>query len=180
MPNTATVLTPNRGGGLLRCRARRQARLPYDEPGRDRAHAVGLLAAHGGEQQPRASTPNLLQAHVHAGQRRLGGERHRLPVVEADEGDVVRYPAPGGAERIGDTAGDLVAAAEDRVGVRPVAEQQPGRLPAPALAPLAEPHVAVRHRVRGLERGAEPRRPQPRAEEALRPGDVPDPSPAYG
>ena len=118
----------------------------------NRARTVRGLVGDGGQQQSRGHPADLLQAHVDAGQRGLGAERHRLPVVEADQRDVARYAPPGRAERVGHAAGDLVAAAEDRVDVRLVGEQQAGRLPAPALAPLAVPHAAVRHQ-----------RPPPRA-----------------
>ena len=143
-------------------------------------HTVRGLAGDGGEQQPGGDAPDLLQAHVDAGERRLRAERHRLPVFEADQGDIVRYPAAGRAQRIGDAAGDLVAAAEDGVRVRLVGEQPPGRLAAPALAPLTEPRAAVRSCARRCERAVESGRAFPRGEEALRAGDVPDPAPSRG
>src|SRR5271163_65791 len=144
------------------------ARFAHDQARRDRAHAVSGLAGDGGQQQAGGDPPDLLQAHVDAGERRLRAERHRLPVVEADQGDIVRYPAAARAQRVGDAAGDLVAAAEDGVRVRLVGEQLPGRVAAPALAPLTEPRAAVRPRARRRQRAGESGRPLARGEEALR------------
>ncbi len=54
--------------------------------------------------------------------RGLDADGHGLPVVEAGQRHVAGYGPPGLAERVGHAAGDLVAAAGDRVGVRPVGE----------------------------------------------------------
>ena len=66
--------------------------------------AVAGLAAEGAE------------VHVDAGERRAGGERHHLPVVEADDGDVAGDGEAALAEGVGGAAGDLVVAAEEGVG----------------------------------------------------------------
>ena len=84
----------------------------------------------------------------------------------------------GRAERVGHATGDLVAAAEDRVGVRLVGQQLARGFPAPPLAPLAEPRAATRSQASRCQRGAEPCRPLACRQEPLGPGDVPDPLPA--
>jgi len=152
----------------------------HHQAARDRPRAVRGLVRDRREQQLGGHPADLLQAHVHAGQRGLGAERHGLPVVEADQRHLIRDGPAGRAERVGHPPGDLVAAAEDRVGVRRRAEQRLGGPAPPLLAPLTEPHAAVRRQARRRERAAEPRRALACRHEPLRPGDVPDPSPPAG
>src|SRR5580704_3145544 len=111
------------------------ARLAHHQTAGSRARTVRGRTGDGSQQQSRGYLADLLQAHVDAGQRGLGAEGHRLPVVEANQRDVARYGPPGRAERVGHAAGDLVAAAEDGVDARLAGEQLADRLPAPALAP---------------------------------------------
>ena len=113
------------------------------------------LAADRGEQPAGGDPADLLKTRVNAGQRRQRAHGHGQPVVEADEGDVVGDAPPDGAQRVRDAAGDLVAAAEDRVG--PVGEQQPGRLPSPVLAPLAEPDLSARAAAASASAAVNPR-----------------------
>ena len=80
---------------------------------------------------------NIFQAHIDAGQWRLGTTCHRLPVVESDQGDVSRHPAPEPAQLLGHAAGNLIAPAEDRLDTRRGPQQDGGGLAAPALRPLA-------------------------------------------
>src|ERR1035438_4251091 len=110
---------------------------PDDEPAGHRGHAVRRLAIDRGEQVLRRYPPDLLEAHVDAGERWLGPQHHRIPVVEADHGDVVGDTAPDPPQALGDPARDLVAAAEDRVHAAGRAQQDAGRLTPPLLAPLA-------------------------------------------
>src|SRR5581483_4046712 len=67
-------------------------------------HLAARLAAH------------FVEVHVDAGQRRAGRLGDDLPVVEADQGDILRDGNPALAERIGNAARDLVVATEDRIG----------------------------------------------------------------
>ena len=81
------------------------------------------------------------------------------------------------AQRVGDAAGDLVVAAEDRVGRRaPAAEELRDRLAAPALRPDAGQIEALRLGEPGRgERLAVAVAAEPHGLEPLRPGDVGDP-----
>ena len=106
--------------------------------------------------------PDLGQVHVDGRERRLGRLGHYGPVVEAHEGDVVRHPRPDFPERLRHPPGDLVAAAENGVGVRRGSQKYAGRLATPDLAPLAVERLSAGQRQPGAgERLA--RRPPPEA-----------------
>lgn len=76
------------------------------------------------EHEPCGSPAELLEREVDRRQRWPGGGRHDLPVVDADDRDLVADEAAGLAQPVTN-----VAAAGDRV-------------PAPSLAPVAVPDAA--------------------------------------
>ena len=53
------------------------------------------LPVNGGQQEFGRGAADFFQFHVDTGERRLAGERHDVPVVEADERDIVRHAAAG-------------------------------------------------------------------------------------
>src|SRR5581483_10043753 len=111
-----------------------------------------------------------------AGQRRAGRLGDDLPVVEADQGDILRDGNPALAERIGNAARDLVVATEDRIGrVTPRPEEAPYRLAAPRLRPGAGKVEAVNVRAPGpLKRPGVALPAEADGLEALGPGDMGD------
>src|ERR1700730_19239706 len=93
---------------------------------------------------PAGLATELLQVHVDAGERRPRRFRHDLPIVEADQRDRVGHADAALAERIRHPAGDLVVAAEDRIGRHAAAaEKLRHALAAPALGPHAGEIEAV-------------------------------------
>ena len=56
-----------------------------------------------GEQVLSRSPPDVLQAHVDAGQRGVRTGHHGLPVVETDQRDVIRHPVAEQAQALGET-----------------------------------------------------------------------------
>src|SRR5450755_4930879 len=94
------------------------------------------------EELARRQLAKLRQAHVHCGQRRAGRRGEHVPVVVADQRDIVRHPEAGIAERVRDAPGDLVTAAEDRLGAGRSVQHRVRCLPAPLLTPLPVEHLA--------------------------------------
>lgn len=88
----------------------------------------------------------LIQAHVDCGQRRTPGGGENVPVVIAHQRDVIGYPAAQFAERIGRSAGDLIAAAENRVYAAIAAQGQVSGMTTPGLASLAMQSITGRQR----------------------------------
>ena len=138
---------PGAGEGPARQRTRRG---PPDRPGgladdqlaRQPPQAVTGPPVDGGQQFPGGQLAEFLEAHVHAGQRRARGAGEDLPVVVADQRDVVGHPAARFTERVRDAPGQLVAAAEDRLGARRGVQHGMRRVAAPFLAPLPVQHLA--------------------------------------
>src|SRR5256885_11612625 len=89
------------------------------------------LAVQRGEKVLDRDRTELLEIKVHGGQWRAIVRGEDLPVVIADDRDVVRDPLAGLEQGLRGAGGDLVVAAEDRVKLRPGGEQHPGRPPAP-------------------------------------------------
>ncbi len=170
--------------GVRRCglpAGSRHGRAPHGETAGHGVGPTGGMAAQRGQQVPGSYPADILQAHVDAGERRLGTEDHRLPVVEARHRDVAGHLPPEATQRVDDAAGDLIAAAEDGIGAGRAAEQDIRRLAAPALAPLAVQHVVRR----GLQSRLRHRVEKPlcalaRRQEPLRARDVPDLAPPRG
>ena len=71
-----------------------------------------------------------------------GGRGHGVPVVVADDRDVLGDADAVFAQRVGDCAGDLVVAAEEGVRVGRRTRHRVGGAAAPCLAPLAEVDMA--------------------------------------
>ena len=90
------------------------ARFANDKMGGN-AHRLkrGRRALDLAQQVLHCSITHLKQRHGHAGQRRL---LHRAlrPVIEADEGDILRHPQPGRGQRLHGTQSRLVVAGQDR------------------------------------------------------------------
>src|SRR4051794_15723391 len=117
-----------RGLGLTRG----AARLADDELARQ-ADLAGLVrfALDRAEQLAGGHPAELRQVRVDSGQRGPAGLDHHVPVVEPDERDVVGDREPVLAQRVGDAASDLVAAAEHRVERAAGADQDLPRRAAP-------------------------------------------------
>ncbi len=113
------------------CRGRR--RIADDQPGGHAVHTRRGLSADRGEQVLGGGVAEALQVGVDRGEGRPGLLRQHLPVVVADDRDVVGHPPaalPGGLDEPG---GDLVVAAEHRVDRGLVEQEHVGREPSPAL-----------------------------------------------
>ena len=116
------------------------------------------------------------EVHVDAGQRRPGGLRHHVPVVETDHGHINRHGETHLPQGVDGAACDLIAAAEDRIGrAAPFREQVPDRLAAPGLRPASRAIVARTRRQSELsERGSIAGRAQADRLEAFRAGNMGD------
>jgi hypothetical protein len=133
------------------------------------------------EQLGRGDMPKLRQVEVYGGQRWPAALGHHFPVVDADDPDLLRHEASGFPQRVGDPAGDLVAAAEDPVEAGAPAQQDVRRLAAPSLAPLAvERFVADEADAGGVQCGDGPGGAFAGGQVPVGAGDVGDAGPAGG
>src|SRR5450759_1088121 len=90
-----------------------------------------------GEKMLGSGPADILQAHVDAGERGFRAEYHGLPVVEANQGNVLGHPAPELPQGVGDATGYLIAATEDGVDAGRGTQHDMSPFTPPALTPLA-------------------------------------------
>ena len=98
--------------------------IPGDQPTADCLNAGAKGAVDRGEEALGGQARQFLEVGVDGGQLGARVGRQDLPVVEADDRHVVGNRTAEVAERVEDAAGDLVGAAEDRVDVGVLCEQQ--------------------------------------------------------
>src|SRR5882757_1803981 len=117
----------------------RTARFADYEAARQQLQARARMAVHRGEQALTSRAAELAQVHVHGRERRTARGGDDSPVVEADQGHVLRDPQAGLTQPVGNAAGDLVVAAEDGVEPGGGAQEQVCATASPFLGPLAVP-----------------------------------------
>src|SRR5215218_9284602 len=116
----------------------------HDQRARQSNRAGDAVAFEAREEPVRRFATEFLEIHVDAGERRSRLFGHDLPVVEADDGDVVRYRPAMLAQTVEDTAGDDVASAEDGVEVAITRQQRLDGVVPPAFGPLTTQDAPLR------------------------------------
>ena len=107
------------------------------EAAREQLQARTRMTIYRGQQALTSRAAQLAQVHVHGRERRAARGGDDSPVVEADQGHILRDPQAGLTQPVGDAAGDLVVAAEDGVEPGGVAQEQVHATASPFLGPLA-------------------------------------------
>src|SRR6185369_13619675 len=107
-------------------------RLAHHEPAGQPDDTAARVAVDGGEEVLDRGRAELFEVEVDRGQGRPAVGRVDVPVVVADDGDVVGDGPAEVVEGVAGAGGDLVVAAEDGVEVGVRGEQGPRRVPAPA------------------------------------------------
>src|SRR5205823_2887942 len=98
-----------------RGKPQRAARVADDETAGQAVNTAHMFAGDHADQPAASFAAKVAQIHIDGCEPRPGRLGDDLPVVEADDRDGIGHGDTALAQRVGNTAGNLVIAAEDRI-----------------------------------------------------------------